>query len=75
MSEQNNQPDPVVVNKTPAQHSLDAVKAALLTTDPKFQMEVKYVEERLNFLLAKHGEPAIYALMMANLRVTIEKGQ
>lgn len=61
--------------KTPAQVSLEELKAAIANTDPKFQMEVKYVEERLHFLLIRYGEPAIYALMKANLQVSIDKGQ
>lgn len=59
---------------TPAQVSLKNLNEAIAATDPKFQMEIRYVQERLQFLLQRYGEPAIYALMRANLQITIDKG-
>lgn len=66
---------PVVVNKTPAQYSLEALNAAIAAAEPAVQVEIKYVEDRLQYLLAKHGNAGIYALMRANLKIAIEKGQ
>lgn len=66
---------PTVVQKlTPAQVSLKTLNDAIALTDPKMQMEIKYVEERLHFLLVRYGEAAIYALMRANLQVTVQAG-
>lgn len=59
---------------TPAQLSLKTLNDAIALTEPKMQMEIKYVEERLHFLLSRYGEAAIYALMRANLQVTVEAG-
>lgn len=60
---------------TPAEISLATLNTAISQADPKLQMEIRYVEERLHFLLQRYGDAAIYALMRANLQVTIEKGQ
>lgn len=67
--------DVLVMNKTSAQLSLAALDSVILAADPAVQIEVKYVEERLSYLLAKHGNAAVYALMRANLKVAIDNGQ
>lgn len=67
--------EPLVVVKTPAQYSLEALNAAIAEAEPTVQVEIKYVEDRLQYLLAKHGNAAIYALMRQNLKIAIEKGQ
>lgn len=69
------QAKPTVVEAlSPAQVSLKRINDAIAATDPKFQMEIKYVEERLHFLLQRYGEPAIYALMRASLQITTDNG-
>lgn len=60
---------------TPAQLSLKDLNDAIAQTDPKLQMEIKYVEERLHFLLNRYGDAAVYALMRANLQVTVQAGK
>jgi predicted nucleic acid-binding protein len=58
-----------------AKFSLAALDAVILAAEPAVQIEVKYVEDRLSYLLAKHGNAAVYALMRANLKIAIDNGQ
>lgn len=66
---------PVVENQTNAQRSLALLDDAIALADPSIQVEIKYVEERLNFLLARHTVAADYAIMRAALKCSIDKGQ
>jgi hypothetical protein len=67
--------EPLVGVHSAAQLSLKALNAVIDAADPAVQIEVKYVEDRLQYLLAKHGNAGVYALMRANLKVAIDNGQ
>lgn len=66
---------PVVENQTHAQLSLAKLNSAISDAGPEFEMEVKYVEERLQYLLASRGVAAEYALMRTNFKIAVDKGQ
>lgn len=66
-----------VVNNplTPAKFRLAEMRLTFKQLDPKMQAQIAQCRERIQFLLAKHGEAAKLALIYESINLAADEGQ